>query len=239
MSLFAAVQNTTSIKTADTDVLPTGTVASGIYPAVVKMAYLDASKGGAISVNFEFDLTVNGAVRSYKETVYITNKEKSFTYQDKKTGEAKPMPGFSMVDTLCKLATGKGLAEMGAEAKDIKIYSFEQKEEVVAKREVLMNLLRAELQLGIHEILENKQVKSGDTYVDSAETRTKNEIKKAFNKDGLTSTEVESKATEAKFKKEWLKKFEGKQQDKTKKGGVVAGAIPAGGAAPAGADLFG
>lgn len=237
MSLFASVQNT-NIKTTDADVLPTGTVATGVYPAVVKMAYLDASKSGAISVNFEFELTLPGnTTRTYKETVFISNKEKSFTYKDKKTGEDKPMPGFQMVDTICKVATGKGLAEMGAEPKDIKIYSFEQKEEVVAKREVLMGLLKAELELGIQESMVNKQVKSGDVYVNSAETRDVNEIRKPFTKDGLTSTEKEAGATEAKFKAEWLKKFGGKKQDKTVKADVQAGSAAA--AAPAASALFG
>ena len=238
MSIFSAVQNA-NLTTKEEDVLGGNfTVPTNVYPAIVKLAYVDKSAKGAINVVFDFAILVNGKERNHKETIYISNAAGSFTYQDKKTGEDKPMPGFVTVDTICKAITGKSITQMTTEKKLVKIYDYTQKAEVPQEKEVLMDLVRGKLELGIQELTVDKTVKS-DTgeYVPTGETRDINELSKVFTEDGLTLVEKEAGANEAKFKAAWIKQYADKKINKAK--GKADGAKAGGVTKPAASPLFG
>ena len=238
MSIFSAVQNA-NLTTKEEDVLGGNfTVPTNVYPAIVKLAYVDKSAKGAINVVFDFAILVNGKERNHKETIYISNAAGSFTYKDKKTGEDKPMPGFVTVDSICKAITGKSITQMTTEKKLVKIYDYTQKAEVPQEKEVLMDLIRGKLELGIIETIVDKNVKTDNGYVPSGETREQNELSKVFNEDGLTQLEKESGATEAKFKAAWVEQYAGKKINKSK--GAATGAKAGGVSKPATASpLFG
>ena len=238
MSIFSAVQNA-NLTTKEEDVLGGNfTVPTNVYPAIVKLAYVDKSAKGAINVVFDFAILVNGKERNHKETIYISNAAGSFTYQDKKTGEDKPMPGFVTVDTICKAITGKSITQMTTEKKLVKVYDYTQKAEVPQEKEVLMDLVRGKLELGIQELTVDKTVKS-DTgeYVPTGETRDINELSKVFTEDGLTLVEKEAGANEAKFKAAWIKQYADKKINKAK--GKADGAKAGGVTKPAASPLFG
>ena len=238
MSLFASIQNA-NIQTKEEDVLGgSRTVPSNVYPAGIKLAYLDAAASGAICVVFDFAMLVNGKERNHKETIYISNKNKEFTYKDKQSGEDKPLPGFVTVDSICKAVTGKSITELSTEKKMVKVYDYDQKAEVPQEKEVLMDLIRGKLELGIIETIVDKNVKTDNGYVPSGETREQNELSKVFNEDGLTQLEKESGATEAKFKAAWVEQYAGKKINKAK--GAATGAKAGGVSKPAAASpLFG
>ena len=251
MSLFASIQNA-NIQTKEEDVLGgSRTVPSNVYPAAIKLAYLDSSKNSkAICAVFDFALLVNGKERNHKETIYISDGKGCFTYKDKQSGEDKPMPGFVTVDSICKAVTGKSITQLSTEKKTIKVYDFDQKAEVPQEKEVLMDLLRGKLELGILEVTVDKtaknesydpsQPKQGTNlpYLPTGETRDQNELSKAFNEDGLTQLEKESGATEAKFKAAWVEQYAGKKINKSK--GAATGAKAGGVSKPAAASpLFG
>ena len=238
MSIFSAVQNA-NLTTKEEDVLGGSfTVPTNVYPAIIKLAYVDKSAKGAINVVFDFAILANGKERNHKETIYISNAAGSFTYKDKKTGEDKPMPGFVTVDSICKAITGKSITQMTTEKKLVKIYDYTQKAEVPQEKEVLMDLVRGKLELGIQELTVDKTVKS-DTgeYVPTGETRDINELSKVFTEDGLTLVEKEAGATEAKFKAAWIKQYADKKINKAK--GKAAGAKAGGVAKSAASPLFG
>ena len=243
MSLFASIQNA-NIQTKEEDVLGGGrTVPSNVYPAGIKLAYLDAAASGAICVVFDFAMLVNGKERNHKETIYISNKNKEFTYKDKQSGEDKPLPGFVTVDSICKAVTGKSITELSTEKKMVKVYDYIQKAEVPQEKEVLMDLIRGKLELGIIEAIVDKtaknasydpsQPKQGNNlpYLPTGETREQNELSKVFNEDGLTQLEKESGATEAKFKTAWVEQYAGKKINKAK--GAASGAKAGGVTKPA------
>ena len=233
MSLFASIQNA-NIQTKEEDVLGgSRTVPSNVYPAGIKLAYLDAAASGAICVVFDFAMLVNGKERNHKETIYISNKNKEFTYKDKQSGEDKPLPGFVTVDSICKAVTGKSITELSTEKKMVKVYDYDQKAEVPQEKEVLMDLIRGKLELGIIETIVDKNVKTDNGYVPSGETREQNELSKVFNEDGLTQLEKESGATEAKFKAAWVEQYAGKKINKSK--GAATGAKAGGVSKPAAA----
>ena len=252
MSLFASIQDA-NIQTKEEDVLGgSRTVPSNVYPAGIKLAYLDAAASGAICVVFDFAMLVNGKERNHKETIYISNKNKEFTYKDKQSGEDKPLPGFVTVDSICKAVTGKSITELSTEKKMVKVYDYDQKAEVPQEKEVLMDLIRGKLELGIIETIVDKtakndsydpsQPKQGNNlpYLSTGETREQNELSKVFNEDGLTQLEKESGATEAKFKAAWLEQYAGKKINKAKgaAAGAKAGGV-SGASKPAASPLFG
>jgi hypothetical protein len=181
---------------------------TGIYSGKLKLVYLDESQGGAKNVNIRF-ITPDG--QEHRETIYITSgraKGQKTTYTDRRTGKERPLPGYSLVDEICIAATGNNLASQTSEAKKVKIWDYDAKEEVVAERQVITSLLGQDIQLGIQHIRENKNVKNDNNqWVPGPDAREFNEINKAFNPAGLTNVEVTSGATEAKFQERWGQRF--------------------------------
>ena len=60
MSIFSAIQNA-NLTTKEEDVLGGSfTVPTNVYPAIIKLAYVDKSAKGAINVVFDFAILVNG-----------------------------------------------------------------------------------------------------------------------------------------------------------------------------------
>lgn len=106
MSMLGNLQYDAS-KSEDKDVLGGGkTVTSNVYEAVIKSAYYSKAASGAIAVNIE--ATLKGG-RDFRETIYISNKQGSFTYKDTRTNEEKYLPGFVAIDSLCLLTVGQPL----------------------------------------------------------------------------------------------------------------------------------
>lgn len=245
MSILAAIQqNAANVKTEDNDVLGgSKTIPTNVYPATIKMMYLDTAKSGAISVNLEAVMMVNGKQRSHKETVYISNREGKFTYTDKQSGEEHPLPGFSQIDTLCQLALGKPFVTLSAEKKVIKVYDFQARAEVNQEKEVYVDMIGTHIQIGMFEETVNKQKKNDQTgkYEPINESRDQNVINKFFGEDGHTLTEKEA-GTEPKFIDAWRAQYAGNEDPKAnkinkfkavKESGAVAGA-PAGTGQPGG-----
>lgn len=202
-----------------------------IYTGTIKAAYAGESQGGAMSVS----LIVDVGGKEYRETLYVTNKKKEnffLNQQDKKV----PLPGFTVVDDICLITTGKPLADQDSEEKVINIYDFDAKREVPKSVPMLTGLLGQKISLGIVKQLENKNVKQGDEYVPSAETREINVIDKVFHPEmKLTVAEARNGQDQAKFWSAWEERNKGQTRDKrtVKDGAGNAGAPPKPGAAPA------
>lgn len=224
MSLLAKA----NVQTKDTDFVG-GKLASDVYLSSVKMMYVDKNANGSVFVNIELQVkTADGSVRPYNETIYISNREGEFTYKDKKTGEDKPLPGYVLVDTLCKAANGKSLGEQDTDMKHIEVYDAATRGKTTAQKEVVMSMLKKQAKVAIVQETHNKNAKDASgKYVPTAETYTINTIKKVFNTDGLTQAEVEAGKTEGVFMASWLSQNQGKVFDKTVKpaNGATAGGV--------------
>ena len=146
--------------------------------------------------------------------------------------------GASLVMAMGLLVGCGGEKKAAPEKKMVKVYDYDQKAEVPQEKEVLMDLVRGKLELGIQELTVDKTIKS-DTgeYVPTGETRDINELSKVFTEDGLTLVEKEAGATEAKFKAAWIKQYADKKINKAK--GKADGAKAGGVAKPAASPLFG
>lgn len=223
---------------------------SDIYTGPIKMAYAGQSEQGARNVTLIFE--ANG--KEYRETVYITNKkgENWFINKDDKTKKV-PLPGFTTIEDICIIATGKPLAEQSAEDKMVKIYDKDLKKEVPKSVPVLTELLGQSLSLAIVKQLENKSEKDGQGgYVDTAETRNSNVIEKVFHTESkMTVAEARQGLETAIFWDAWLERNKGKERDRRSiKGGAggqagkpggrtQSGPPQAGNGAPARKSLFG
>jgi len=209
---------------------------SGLLDSVIDMAYVDESSGGALGVHLIFKGKKQEVLR---QTIYITSgkaKGQKHTYKDK-DGNDQYLPGFSQVNALCRLAVGKEISEMVHEEKTVNVYDATLKKEVPVAKQVMVDLIGAEITLGVIRQTVNKQVKSeSGAYVPVAEARDENEIDKMFrSRDGLTSAEIIAGETEAVFKDKWAKKNTGVTRDKRT---IKESAAPAGNGAPAGKSLF-
>ena len=117
MSAFKNLKTDDSIS-ADKDTLGGGSKfgawESGAYDTVIELAYVDESKGGAMSVNFVFK-TQDG--KELRQNIYVTSgKEKGqLNYYVDKEGTKKYLPGFNQVNDICLLANGVTLSDMETE----------------------------------------------------------------------------------------------------------------------------
>ena len=224
MSLLA---NAKGLETKDTDFLG-GKLSTDVYLAAVKMMYIDKNERGTVFANIELVLKTANGTRNYNETIYMSNSKGEFTFIDKKNNKPTPLPGFVTVDTLCKMATGKGVNEQETARKTIEVYDSKTKSKVNAEKEVVMSMLKQKVQVAIVQEVHHKNAKDASgNYVPTAETFTSTTIKKVFNAEGLTQTEVDAGKSEGEFKEAWLKANKDKVFDKTVKvaNGATAGGV--------------
>lgn len=214
---------------------------SDIYIGTIKVAYAGTSSGGATSVS----VVVDADGKEYRETFYVTNKkgENFFISQDKKK---VPLPGFTVVDDICLIASGKPLANQETEEKVINLYDFDAKKELPKSVPMLTDLVGQKIALGILKQLENKNAKNAaGEYEPTEETRETNVVDKVFHPEmKLTVAEARNGKEDPEFWDKWVEKNKGTVRDKTeKKAGGNAGAPPkpvaAGGTAAPRQSLFG
>jgi len=192
-----------------------GAVDTAIYIATIKALFAGQSTGGATSVTLIADL---GSNKEYRETFYVTNKNGENFFINKNDKLKKiPLPGFTVVDDICLIATGEPLSAQQTEEKVINLYDFEAKKELPKAVQMLMGCVGQKVALGIVKQIENKNEKQGDEYVPTAETKEVNVVEKVFHPElKITVAEARNGQNEAKFWEAWDKKNKGETRDKRK-----------------------
>lgn len=203
---------------------------SDIIIGKIKVAYAGKSSKGSTFVSVILD--ANG--KEYRETFYVTNKkgENYFISSEKKK---VPLPGFTVVDDICLIASGKPLAEQTTEEKVINLYDFDAKKELPKSVPVLVDLIGQTVALGVLKQIENKSVKNAaGEYEPVAETREINVVDKVFHPEvKLTVAEARNGKETPEFWDKWLERNKGTVRDKrTIKDGAggTTGAPPKAGA---------
>jgi len=218
MSLFKNLKTDDSIQEAK-DSLGGSVLESGAYDMVIDMAYIDQSKGGAMSCNFTFK---NSEGKSLRVTEWMTsgNEKGNLNYYVDKNGTKKYLPGFTTTNGICLLSVGTEISEMEPEEKVLNIYSPEAKKEVPTKKQVLMDLLGQEITLGIiKEVIDKTSKDASGNYVPTGETREQNVIDKVFRTvDKMTVAEIKAEA-DATFYEQWKEKNTGTVKNKAKGAG--------------------
>ena len=112
MSLLANLTTSTDIED-EKDVVGGGysPLESGLYPATIRLAYLEKSSGGALSLvlNLETD-----AKREIRQTLWMTsgNAKGNLNYFVNKDGEKQYLPGFTHANALTLLTIGKEISQL-------------------------------------------------------------------------------------------------------------------------------
>lgn len=187
------------------------------YTMAIDMAYIDKSKGGAMSLNLVLKGKNNETIR---QQWWMTSGEakgcKNY-YEDKK-GTKNYLPGFSAANNFTLLAIGKDISSVNTEEKVLSLYDYGQRKEVPTKKQVIVELLGAEIIVGVEKQTVDKTAKNEATgnYEPTGETRQVNEIVKSFRaKDSLSAAEIRAEATEAVFLPKWVEKNKGNVVDKS------------------------
>lgn len=194
-----------------------GPVETDAYDATIKQAYVDYSKGGAMSVNLEL-MTSTGSLIRNTQWVTSGNAKGNKNYYTDKNGKNHKLPGAVLINDICMLA---GDFELGpdteTEERPVMIYDFAQGKQVPQPKHVLVDLIGTKITLAIEKVIEDKKVNDGNgNYVPSGETREINEIVKAFcHDDKVTVTEKKGGLTEASYLTAWVEKNKGKVNDKS------------------------
>ena len=211
--------------------------ATDIYPATIKAAYAGQSAGGARNVTIVVELPDG----EYSETIYVTNKkgENWFLNQNDKSKKV-PLPGFTTVDDICLVTTGKSLSEQDSEEKVVKVYDFDERKELPKSVPMLVDLIGQTLFLGIVQQTVDKNQKNESTgeYEPTGETRDENVIEKVFHDPSkMTVVEARQGAAEPVFFEKWLSKNKGNVRNKAKgaDGKGTQSGRPGGGAPQSGA----
>lgn len=184
-----------------------------LYTGKIKAMYAGQAASGARSVSIIMDMEDG---QEYRETFYITNKAGQNYFLNKSDPTKKvPLPGFTIVDDICLVTTGKPLAEQATEDKVINLYDPEQKKEMPKAVPMLTEVIGNEVTLGILKQLENKSEKVGNDYVPTAETREINVTDKVFHTESRrTVVEAKSGAEKAAFIDSWAERNKGQTRDK-------------------------
>ena len=221
-----------------------GPLDTDIYTCTIKMAYVDYSKGGAMSVNFQLE-TSEGRKFNSQQWVTSGDAKGNKNYYVDKQGKNQFLPGYVLVNDICMLTVEESLEDLEPEEKVIPVFDFQEMKEVPQEKYVLTDLLGQKIDLAVEKQIVDKNVNDGTgRYVPSGETREQNEVVKAFHTEyQVTLGEAEMGAQEPDFYDRWLEKNKGNVRDKTsgKKEGAKSGApTPAAATAAAPAkSLFG
>ena len=218
-----------------------------IYNLIVKYAYAQKSKGGAMGVNL---VLTTADDREIKVTEWITSgdaKGNSSTYKsvDKKTGVStdKPLPGFSVVDSLCKMLTGKGILACDNEKRTIKLYDFTAKAEIPVEVDMLVELVGKPVCGAVLHQIQDKRAKNDATgkYEPNGQTFSTNVIEKYLSPDERKTSAEIANSLNADWQEKWLAKWKDQIDDQSTevKSAGLKGAPAANGEAAPKTSLFG
>lgn len=242
MGLFDKLKNT-DVKVEDAkDVLGGGgPLDTDVYDATIKLAYVDYSRGGAMSVNFDFETSDGRKLRSQQWVTSGDAKGNKNYYVDR-NGKNQHLPGYTLVNDVCMLTVEQALEDCDPEEKTISLYDFAAGKEMPQIKMVLTELLGQKVSLAVEKQIVDKNIQNdaGD-WVPGGETREQNEVVKAFHEEyGVTVGEAKMGLKEADFRDRWADKNRGNVRNKSKVGkdGAKSGAPAAAAAKPA-TSLFG
>ena len=186
------------------------TLDSDAYTVKLGICYLGVSKKGATSVT----ITYSRKDREYSETIYVTNRNGETTYT--KHGKSHPLPGWSQVNAICNIATGKGIENQANEKRTIKQRDPATGKDKNVEVVTLVDLIGKTMVFGILRVHENKTVLRGTSYVPTNEKRTYNRIDLQANEKGFTYNEIKKGAEKPEFIARWLKANKGKDLNRFK-----------------------
>jgi len=204
-----------------------GTLETGIYPFFLEEAFIENAASGAVGIHLTFKEKKDGTGKVLENTVYIQsgNEKGNKSYYIDKQGVQQPLPGYTLIDSLCKILTGKPLKGMATATMAAEVYDYDEKKRVTTNVQMLKALLGKPIYVAVIKEIKDKTVKNdAGKYVAAGGTREGNEIVKFFRaKDKKTVTEIESNSDkDAAFYHTWAKEWTGKTRNRSSSKNTVA-----------------
>ena len=212
---------------------------SDILNLMIKYAYGQKAKSGAVGF-FLVCTTPEGREVKMREYFVSGDAKGNKTYyekKDEKTGAMTrfPLPGFSIVDSLAKLVTGKSImpvtdaagnvvSQQQVEKKTIKLYDYQAKAEVDTEVDMFMEMVGKPVKACVLHTIEDQTSKNDATgkYEPNGKTRALNTIDKFLDpQTSKTSAELAAGVDSA-FAADWLAKWKGQINDESE-GSKTAG----------------
>jgi hypothetical protein len=205
---IAALQLGSNVETSNEDVIATGggfILPTGLYPMVIENAYLDKTASGAMMMHVHLKRKTGGnQVYRFKNCI-VSGDEKKNKPTYVKDGKEYPLPGYSQMDQICKIAADTSLGQIEPEKKLVKLWDFDANAEVPREVPVVTQIIGQEILAGIQLRRENKRALHDGKWANTNEAREFNELDKVFYPDGFTVTEKAAEAEEAVFVEKWAK----------------------------------
>ena len=180
---------------------------SAVYTKGITQAYLSISQNGAYAMNLATK-DKEGNERNYQ--FYFTNRAGQTYYT--KGGKKHQLPGFALLNAICMLTANQTAQQVLSKAKKqvIDLMDWESRKEVPTEVKTYPQICKKAIKMGITKVISNAYKKGKPTN----ERREQNEIKMVFNaKSGLTITELAASLTEPKLLAQWVKTWEGRDDD--------------------------
>ena len=179
MSIFATLTTDSSIANEKDSVGGSRVLESGLYKAVVTLAYGSKSDGGAMGLVFRAK-TDEG--QEINQTFWMTSgTAKGCKNYYEKDGQKNYLPGFVQANALALLTVGKEISELDAETKVVNVWNKDAKAEVPTKVEMLTDMLGKEILIGlIKQTVDKTKKDDAGVYQPTGETREENEVDKLF-----------------------------------------------------------
>lgn len=156
-----------------------GLLDTDVYSATIKYAYLSkAANSDARALNLCLIINKQEVTRQ----IWMTNRNGDVTYNDKKSGQPKNLPGYNQVNALCMLLASKDVGNMEMEDKVLKLYDYESQKDINQSVPCFEELHGLNLQVAIQRQTVDKTEKneSTGTWEPNGETRDVNEFVKFF-----------------------------------------------------------
>lgn len=196
MSLFANLTRSEDIAAAS-DNTGRARLQQGLHEMTVEYAYVVQAASGATGVA----LKLTSEAGTHNETVYVTSgtaKGGKHYYTDAK-GVQRYLPGFTLINDMCRLTLDKELAELETEEKTLMLYNYDAKKEMPQNVQVFMDLVGQTALVGIKATEEDK-------YKTPTESVVKLSVDKVFHPETrCTVVELESGLTEGVYADTWAK----------------------------------
>ena len=219
MSVFdAAVPSEASL---EQDIVRKWTIDTGVTTLEVKTISFVESSGGALMCHVVLWSPADSKSIRLSDCVVSGNaKGNKTTYTDKRSGKQFPLPGFQTMHDMCTVLFGKSILECPREDKSITV--SRDKSEI---RKCIVVPPGTMIKGGVIEVLENRQEKQGNDYVDIDDSRLANYVTGWFDANtNLSAGEIAKGASSAVDMGKWSAYNKGQINRYTPTGNKAGGA---------------
>lgn len=175
---------------------------TGLYKAMVDMAYLGKSSGGATTLNMHFKLADGSVVRN---VLYVTTTpDKGGKPYRTVNGKKYILPDMRMANQIAKITADTQLGAMSTETRTVKLYDFDAREERPTQVPALTEMIGKGILVGFVLKRENKSRPDGSGgWTKTSKVKETNVVSAVFYPDGYSTVERTAGAKEAKAVEKW------------------------------------